>query len=238
MKKIIISLLALALVSIAFADTTLLGQTGGVQVPNAYVTDSAMISVNQVTGNSGWGSSRYPSVNIVAPIGDIVEVSGSYYSFGGYGDNNILTLGGKVAVPVNLGADLGLGFTYSRSSTFNEVAVYGAVSKKVLGVVATANFKYFEGNSDAYNFSYDDTLLSFSLDKAFSNDVNIGVEYATGNPKGQTAIADSFYTYGHGYANYGNIYCRYQVTDNFKAQLAVTSVGKNAGLVVGGSYVF
>jgi|GEM_PF-1614009 len=251
MKKIIISLLAIVAVTAAFATTpTILGQTGGYAVPNAYVADDVVIAASQNL-NDDFDGVAFPTVSLTVPIGNAVEVSGVYASAGyvragrrgpvaryRVDDAVLYGFGAKVAIPVNFfSTDLALGVGYNRLDGTNEVSAYAAISKEVVNnLVVTANANYFSSESTrrGRTRTNDGFTYKFNIDAAVSDNVNLGVDFALGNT--EFSVTDRYF--GQSYASTANVYADVAVSDNFSIKAAMTNLSHDTDFVVGAAFSF
>ena len=227
MKKIIVTLIAIAAISASFAMPTILGSTGGYDVPNAYVAERTTISVNYVFNNDeDLGKDVYPSVAVTFPAGDITEIYASYKQ----ADATFTSIGAKVAIPINFfSTDLAVGVGYAQASAVNELSGYAAVSKDICGVVTTMQVAYFsDGNKQ------EELVWKFNLDKAVTSKVNVGVDLGLGNQ--YFSVADQY----NGTANtsYVNAYARVAFAEQFEAQFVAANIAQDAKFALGGAYKF
>jgi len=228
MKKLFFSVLALAALTASFAMPTIWGPTGGAQVAGTGIADRVEIAVNQLTSYA----TQYPAVAVVAPIGDITEVSLAYWQADE--DANLFNAGLKVAIPAkNLGVDVAVGGNFERihnyaNKNYENVILFASASKELCkDFTATANYQFITGDLD-------NNVFAINLEKVVS-ELTLGAEYIISE---DAYCSSGFY----GTVNSANVYARYSLNKDVELQTVIAGIGSDnhrcPETIIGGSLKF
>lgn len=206
--------IALALSAAAFAYPTVLGPSGGFQVPTAEIQQGWAIAIDRTESTAP----EVPNTVISFGLLENVEVGAQYVDFGGADQWSV---NAKLALPIDLaGGAFAVGAIYADAGANNPFGVYAAGTFPVAEDFAlTANVAHIDLDAGGDD---DDITVAVAAEKAFDN-AAVGAEVVTSLFNTDT---------------YGNLYVKYALSDALKVRLAWTGIGNATGFNLGAAYFF